>query len=102
CALLLRLRAGAMRHVPHAEEREARLEARTIDMPRHSAARTIGDGAGTARSCVGSGFGHHRSSHLSSNRFLSCGATFCANRREFSLVTSLLILPNCNSSMRWP
>ena len=47
------------------------------------------------------GCGHQRSSH-SENSGLSCGSTFSANSCVLYLASSLPMLPNCSSSIRWP
>src|SRR5216683_4975936 len=68
----------------------------------YSAAASCGRNAGTAaRWPLASGLGHHLSSQ-SPNRSFTLGITFSANRRVLYWVVSLLMLPNCSSSMRWP
>ena len=67
----------------------------------YSAARR-GEKAGTsALSSAPICCGHQRSSH-SGNMPRSCGITFSAKSRVLYLVSSLPMLPNCSSSIRWP
>ena len=60
------------------------------------------EGAGnSARSTRAIGCGHQRSSH-SVKRPFSRGMTFSANSLVLYLASSLPMLPNCSSSIRWP
>src|ERR1700722_2335687 len=68
----------------------------------YSAAASCGRKAGTdARWPLASGLGHSLSSP-SADRSFTLGMTCSANRRVLYLVVSLLMLPYCSSSMRWP
>ena len=59
------------------------------------------NGAGAARSVWRIGSGHHLSSH-SENSGRSFGRTCSANSFVLYLASSLPMLPNCSSSIRWP
>src|SRR5205085_7398411 len=77
-------------------------DARGPDAAGYSAA--IGpawNGAGSARSAAAIGAGHHLSSH-SENRPRSFGKTCSANSLVLYFASSLPMLPNCKSIIKWP